>query len=91
MSDADSRYGDGSRPTDDREPAPLETLIAALERANERLLEEIGTLTAERLEAVDERGRRLLDRLEFNLWHEAYHLGQITLYRKKAGLESPIG
>lgn len=88
---ADSRYGYGSRPTEDREPASLESLTAALDRANERLLEEIGKLTAERLESVDERGRRLLDQLEFNLWHESYHLGQITLYRKKVGLESPIG
>lgn len=89
--DADARYGYGSQPEADEEAAPLETLLAALERANQRLLEEIGELSPERLAETDERGRRLLDNLEFDLWHEAYHLGQITLYRKKAGLSSPIG
>lgn len=92
MSDgADARYGYGSRPEPDGAAAPFESLVAALDSANQRLLAEIDALDAERLAATDERGRRLLDRLEFDLWHEAYHLGQLTLYRKKAGLSSPIG
>ncbi len=28
---------------------------------------------------------------EFLAWHETYHLGQVTLYRRAAGLTSPIG
>lgn len=88
---ADARYGYGSKPEADENAAPLEELLAALEHANERLLEEFDKLDPERLVERDERGRRLLDNLEFDLWHEAYHLGQITLYRKKAGLSSPIG
>lgn len=89
--DAEARYGYGSQPETDGEAAPLETLLAALEHANQRLLEEIDKLNSARLAEKDERGRRLLDNLEFDLWHEAYHLGQLTLYRKKAGLSSPIG
>lgn len=88
---SDARYGYGSRPEADEDAAPLESLLAALERANQRVLEEIAKLDGARLEETNERGRRLIDRLEFALWHEAYHLGQLTLYRKKAGLSSPIG
>ena len=89
--DADARYGYGSQPEAAEAAAPLESLLAALELANRRVLEEIDKLDPARLIETDERGRRLLDNLEFDLWHEAYHLGQITLYRKKAGLSSPIG
>ena len=89
--DADARYGYGSRPLDEDAAAPLESLLAALERAHQRLLEEFAALDPARLGATDARGRRLVERLEFDLWHEAYHLGQLTLYRKKSGLHSPIG
>lgn len=89
--DADARYGYGSRAESTEDAAPLESLLAALERSHQRVLEEIGTLDAARLMATDDRGRPVLDRLEFDLWHEGYHLGQLTLYRKKAGLTSPIG
>lgn len=88
---AAARYGYGSKPAADADPAPLESLVAALQRSQQRVLEEIEKLDGERLSHTDERGRRLLDRLEFALWHEAYHLGQLTLYRKRAGLASPIG
>ncbi len=88
---SDARYGYGSRPEGAEDAAPLESLLAALEHTNQRVLEEIAKLDGARLEEADERGRRLLDRLEFALWHEGYHLGQLTLYRKKAGLSSPIG
>lgn len=88
---SDTRYGYGSKPEAAADAAPLSALLAALEHTNQRVLEEIGKLDGARLEEQDERGRRLLDRLEFALWHEAYHLGQLTLYRKNVGLESPIG
>lgn len=88
---AEERYGYGSRPTSDSDPAPLASLLQALELANRRVLEELDKLDGARLAAVDERGRSLLERLEFMLWHESYHLGQVTLYRKGAGLASPIG
>jgi uncharacterized damage-inducible protein DinB len=29
--------------------------------------------------------------IEFLAWHETYHLGQSTLYRRAAGLASPVG
>lgn len=86
-----ARYGYGSKAESAADAAPLESLVAALEQTNERVLQELEKLDAARLEATDERGRRLLDRLEFAFWHEGYHVGQLTLYRKKVGLSSPIG
>ncbi|MBX3144482.1 MAG: DinB family protein [Trueperaceae bacterium] len=88
---SDARYGYGSKPEAPSDAATLESLLAALELTNERVLQELEKLDAARLEATDERGRRLLDRLEFAFWHEGYHVGQLTLYRKKVGLSSPIG
>ncbi len=35
--------------------------------------------------------RTVADWFEFLAWHETYHLGQVTLYRRAAGLASPIG
>lgn len=32
-----------------------------------------------------------LERFDFLVWHETYHLGQATVYRRAAGLDSPIG
>ncbi len=29
--------------------------------------------------------------LEFGVWHDTYHIGQAALYRRAAGLDSPIG
>ena len=29
--------------------------------------------------------------IEFLAWHETYHLGQATLYRRAAGLPSVVG
>ncbi|HET8985714.1 MAG TPA: DinB family protein, partial [Trueperaceae bacterium] len=59
--DTDARYGYGSKPDSAEDAAPLESLLAALERSHQRVLEEIGALDAARLMAAAERGRRLLE------------------------------
>ena len=57
-------------------------LAAAFEGADAAALAEpstrasLGTLGAE---------------LEFFVWHDTYHIGQAALYRRAAGLDSPIG
>ncbi len=88
---SDARYGYGSKAEAAADAAPLAELVAALEQTDARVQEELAKLDGARLEQTDERGRRLLDRLEFAFWHEGYHVGQLTLYRKKVGLTSPIG
>lgn len=69
------------------------TLPAQLERLRSqqaRLAEAVATAA----DTVYERtsgSRTVGGWFEFLAWHETYHVGQVTLYRRAAGLPSPIG
>lgn len=84
------RYGRGSSPEAGAE-LPLEALRPALEQAQERLARALAGADAQQLAAPREGGGTVGDFVEFLVWHECYHMGQLTLYRRLAGLESPVG
>jgi uncharacterized damage-inducible protein DinB len=87
--DAAKRYARGSDAGSVDYP-PLAEMLAALDTQGERLLEAIERVDAEALAEGEGEGT-VSDRLEFLIWHETYHLGQGVLYRRVAGLASPIG
>ena len=88
--EVDDRFDYGSRPPSAEDAMPLEQHVTDYLTAHERLMAALEALTAE--EPVRPREKHTLEHeLTFMLWHEAYHVGQATLYRRKAGLKSPIG
>jgi hypothetical protein len=80
--EARKRYGHGSDAGAVDYP-PMADLLALLSLQGERI---DAALASEPTLAGD-----ALDRIDFMVWHETYHLGQATLYRRAAGLTSPIG
>jgi uncharacterized damage-inducible protein DinB len=88
--EVDDRFDFGKPPPSPEEALPLDQLVADYQTTQDRLLAALEPLTAEQL--AQPHGKRDLEyQLTFMLWHEAYHVGQATLYRRKAGLKSPIG
>ncbi|MBA2668611.1 MAG: DinB family protein [Trueperaceae bacterium] len=72
------------------DPPPIEEILRTLDRQGERLASAMQAVDDAALAAPEGSGS-VSDRLEFLIWHETYHLGQGALYRRAAGLESPIG
>jgi uncharacterized damage-inducible protein DinB len=69
---------------------PMTDLLAALATQQERIAVSFAGLDDDAL--AGPHGRATLgESLEFMVWHETYHLGQATLYRRGAGLPSAIG
>lgn len=77
------------------EPAfSLEQQLEAYREASSRLKAALSEVTAEQLAgpATTPAGEgTVADGLDFLTWHETYHVGQLMLYRRAAGLDSPIG
>ncbi len=69
---------------------PLAEHVADYQKAHEQLVAALEVATEDQLGAPYSRST-VDGTLEFALWHEAYHVGQLTLYRRLAGLKSPIG
>lgn len=75
---------------DDTPNDPVADLLANLTTQQERLAEAFAGLDDDTL--ARSQGRTTLgETLEFLTWHESYHVGQATLYRRGAGLPSAIG
>jgi uncharacterized damage-inducible protein DinB len=77
----------GSRPAGG---PPLEELLGLLREQQGRLERAFAAVDEGDLGATGAFGTRA-DELEFGVWHETYHIGQATHFRRAAGLESPIG
>lgn len=86
----DAASGMGSKPAGPHDARPFAEQVADLVASHERLRAALEAVTDEGLAAPLKEGT-VEDRLLFFLWHEAYHTGQATLYRRGAGLKSPIG
>ena len=84
-----ARYGRGSD-ADAPEYPPLPELLALLQEQQGRLTVAIEALAA-RADDAEAPAADTLERLEFLVWHETYHLGQALPYRRAAGLPSPLG
>ena len=85
------RYLDGAKTIDDvKECPPLSETLAAWTAASHAIRDRFGTLSAAELDAnVNMRlpaVQTVLGILTFLVQHDSYHLGQLALLRKYAGL-----
>lgn len=88
----DKAFSYGSTAPTPEEAWPLAQHLEDYLTAHDRLLAALSGVTAEQLaQPFDSDNGTLGYQLNFMLWHEAYHVGQATLYRRKAGHKSPIG
>jgi uncharacterized damage-inducible protein DinB len=80
----------GSRPEGG---PPLADVVAALKTQGPRLAAAFAGADAATLAQPSTRASlgSLGAELEFGVWHDTYHIGQAALYRRAAGLDSPIG
>ena len=86
-------YRRGSQPLmPENEAVDIDILLAASRQALQRLGLAIKDVSDERLDTTydEERGSQVRDRLEFLIWHEAYHLGQLEILRQLAGKDDAI-
>lgn len=82
-------FGFGSKPEGEPD-ATLAELLAAYRETEAPLSAALAAVRAEDL--VRPAGRTTVrQHFELLVWHEAYHLGQLMLYRRAAGLDNPIG
>ncbi|MGI9253408.1 MAG: DinB family protein [Thermomicrobiales bacterium] len=88
------RYDFGSAPIleDGPDVLPLETILAAIARQQERIAETLATITPEHLasEAPKSEPRTVAQMAAFLYWHETYHVGQTELLRQLAGMDDAI-
>ena len=72
--------------------ATLPELLMLLNEQEERLTAALAEASAELLEeeADPERGITVGDRIEYLLWHETYHVGQLEYLRQLAGTDDAV-
>ncbi len=92
--DAGARYATGSAPiVSDAQALPLGQLLAGLALSQERIEAALRDMTPDGLAApVDADGERipLGEHLDWLLWHETYHVGQLELLRQLAGKNDAV-
>ena len=71
----------------------LSDLLEALRTQGARLTTAFDAADADTLARPSQRASlgNLGGEIEFGVWHDTYHMGQAALYRRAAGLASPIG
>ena len=97
LGEAGKRYRRSSEPVRGAEEAlPFADLIGALERSQERLVSALSEIPDERLADPFDGARypgrptHVGDLLLFVHFHETYHVGQVGLLRRLAGMEGAI-
>jgi uncharacterized damage-inducible protein DinB len=86
-------YARGSDPlTAGSDALDLAKLVEASGEAKKRLLGAFEVVTEDKLGGIydQERGTTIRARLEFLLWHETYHLGQLEVMRQRAGKDDAV-
>lgn len=86
-------YHRGSESLTDEDPAvPLDRLLEKLDVSQERIAAGLERVSLERLNEIhnSERQQTVLDWLDFELWHETYHVGQLEYLRQLAGKDDSI-
>jgi len=86
-------YQRGSEPLTEKDPAvPLDQLLEKLDLLQARLAAGLERVTPEKLAEIrhQQRQQTVLDWLDFELWHETYHVGQLEYLRQLAGRNDSI-
>lgn len=85
----DEEFGYGSSPSGEA-AKPLAQQVRDYDLTHVALLDALKAASPELL-ASNVGRNSVKERVSFLTWHETYHLGQLMLYRRAAGLDSPIG
>lgn len=88
-----SFYQRGSSPiTCDTNSVRLETLSNALKEGVERISTALAVKTDDDLSAIcdEEKCFTLADKIDFLIWHDTYHTGQIEYLRQLAGKDDSV-
>lgn len=88
-----SRYERESEPmTSEDEAAPLETLLAAIADSQERIVAALNEVNEADLAVIYNEKRQVTvgGWIEFQHWHETYHVGQLEILRQLAGTDDKI-
>ncbi|MCB9422128.1 MAG: DinB family protein [Ardenticatenaceae bacterium] len=88
-----SRYDRESEPmTDADEAVPLATLLAALADSQTRIVAALNETSEADLAVIynEKRQTTVGDWIEFQHWHETYHVGQLEILRQLAGTDDKI-
>jgi len=70
----------------------FERLLELSHRSQRRLKDSILNISDDLLKEIhnEERGTTIQDRIEFLIWHETYHLGQLEILRQLTGIDDAI-
>ncbi len=95
LSEAESKtYGYGSEPLTDADCAgDLEEMLKRLDESCEKICRQVASLASQDLEREVQIWRgdvSLLEGLSFEVWHEAYHTGQLELLRQLSGKNDKV-
>lgn len=88
-----SRYDRDSEPmTNTDEAVPLETLLAAIADSQTRIIAALKESSEADLAIIynEKRQTTVGDWIEFQHWHETYHVGQLEILRQLAGTDDKI-
>lgn len=89
-----TRYATGSQPiVSEAQALPLERLVAGLALSQARMESALQGMSPEMLaQPQDADGRQvsLGERLDWLLWHETYHVGQLEFLRQLAGKNDAV-
>lgn len=88
-----NRYERDSEPmTDTEEALPLETLLAAIADSQERIVAALKETGKADMAVIynEKRQTTVGDWIEFQHWHETYHVGQLEILRQLAGTNDKI-
>jgi uncharacterized damage-inducible protein DinB len=88
-----NRYERESEPvTSEAEAVPLETLLAAIADSQERIVAALNAVSEADLAVIynEKRQTTVGDWIEFQHWHETYHVGQLEILRQLAGVDDKI-
>jgi hypothetical protein len=90
--EGDPYRADSEPLTDGASAVPLARLLEAVDVTQSRLVAAFEGDPQLDLDAIydEERGRTVLDRIVFLVWHETYHLGQLEILRQLAGKDDAI-
>lgn len=86
-------YKRESEPLTDGDSAmPLSKLLKTLDESCALVADALRQTAPETLASIfnEENGQTVADRIEFILWHETYHVGQLELLRQLAGTNDAI-
>jgi uncharacterized damage-inducible protein DinB len=78
--------------TSDQDVVDFARLLSSTKESLNRLTEALQQVSEEALCEIydDDRETTIQDRLEFLIWHETYHLGQLEILRQLAGKDDAI-